>query len=95
MTNEHAHKFERYHADYCHRYEWGYICECGKKRHVDSQARDFSYPDSAWWHWGRAGCGECQALMQRAGLDPAALGDETLACVEIDRQFARLSQEAM
>lgn len=88
---EHTHTFMRYHADYCHRYETGEICECGEKRYVKSRHRWFGTPDSAWWHWGRAGCAECESLMSEAGLDPQALADEDLACREMDRQFARLA----
>lgn len=83
----HEHKFQAFHADYCHRSEWGEMCGCGVRRSIHVQLRDFSRPESAWWYWGKAGCGLCEALMERAGLNPAALGDERLACAEIDRQF--------
>lgn len=84
----HIHEWQRYHADYCHRYESGEVCECGKKRHVEGRARDFGNVNGGWWHWGRAGCADCEELMREADLDPVALADEDLACREIERQFA-------
>ena len=84
---EHVHKFSRYHADYCHKWADGEVCECGEERNTSQAIRDFSSPDSGWWHWGREGCRHCEELMRQAGLDPAALGDEDLACREIERQF--------
>ena len=87
-TSEHRHEFVYYHGDYCHKFESGEMCRCGERRNISTQLRDFGHIDSAWWHWGRAGCVHCEELMRQAGLDPGALADEDLACREIERQVS-------
>jgi hypothetical protein len=94
-ANCRPHEFVSFHEDGCHKYSSGLVCEsCGKRTRVTSQVRDFRSVHSAWWHWGRAGCVCCEALMRQAGLHPDALADEDLACREIDRQWRETENAA-
>lgn len=46
----HFHDWQRFHADYCHKYENGETCRiCGETRSTETRPRDFRDVHSGWW----------------------------------------------